>query len=153
MVDEDVIVDKLRYINRYTDDLKQMRGMSKEEYVEDMVTQRAVERTLMNLVQACIDLAQHIRSAEDLSPTETAKQEMQALGNADIISREMQEKMEEAIGFRNILAHRYGDIDHEVVYDFSTTTSAGSSSSSRNSPDGFSSSSRDRPLVTIPHHG
>jgi uncharacterized protein YutE (UPF0331/DUF86 family) len=117
MVDEDVIVDKLRYINRYTDDLKQMRGMSKEEYVEDMVTQRAVERTLMNLVQACIDLAQHIRSAEDLSPTETAKQEMQALGNADIISRETQEKMEEAIGFRNILAHRYGDIDHEVVYD------------------------------------
>lgn len=117
MVDEDVIVDKLRYINRYTDDLKQIRGMSKEEYVEDMVTQRAFERTLMNLVQACIDLAQHIRSAEDLSPTETAKQEMQALGNADIISRETQEKMEEAIGFRNILAHRYGDIDHEVVYD------------------------------------
>jgi uncharacterized protein YutE (UPF0331/DUF86 family) len=117
MVDEDVIVDKLRYINRYTDDLKQIRGMSKEDYVEDMVTQRAVERTLMNLVQACIDLAQHIRSAEDLSPTETAKQEMQALGNADIISRETQEKMEEAIGFRNILAHRYGDIDHEVVYD------------------------------------
>lgn len=117
MVDEDVIVDKLRYINRYTDDLKQIRGMSKEDYVEDMVTQRAVERTLMNLVQACIDLAQHIRSAEDLSPTGTAKQEMQALGNADIISRETQEKMEEAIGFRNILAHRYGDIDHEVVYD------------------------------------
>ena len=117
MVGEDVVVDKLRHINRYTDDLKQMRGMSKEEYVEDMVTQRAVERTLMNLVQACIDLAQHIRSAEDLSPTETAKQEMQALGNADIISRETQEKMEEAIGFRNILAHRYGDIDHEVVYD------------------------------------
>jgi uncharacterized protein YutE (UPF0331/DUF86 family) len=117
MVDEDVIVDKLRYINRYTDDLKQIRGMSKEEYVEDMVTQRAVERTLMNLVQACIDLAQHIRSAEDLSPTGTAKQEMQALGNADIISRETQEKMEEAIGFRNILAHRYGDIDHEVVFD------------------------------------
>lgn len=117
MVDDDVIVDKLRYINRYTDDLKQIRGMSKEDYVEDMVTQRAVERTLMNLVQACIDLAQHIRSAEDLSPTGTAKQEMQALGNADIISRETQEKMEEAIGFRNILAHRYGDIDHEVVYD------------------------------------
>jgi uncharacterized protein YutE (UPF0331/DUF86 family) len=117
MVDEDVIVDKLRYINRYTDDLKQMRGMSKDEYVEDMVTQRAVERTLMNLVQACIDLAQHIRSAKGLSPTGTAKQEMQALGNAEILSRETQEKIEEAIGFRNVLAHRYGDIDHEVVFD------------------------------------
>jgi uncharacterized protein YutE (UPF0331/DUF86 family) len=117
MVDEEVVADKLRYINQYTDDLKQMRGMSKEEYVEDMVTQRAVERTLMNLIQACIDLAQHIRSTEDLSPTGTAKQELQALGGADILSRETQEKMEEATGFRNVLAHRYGDIDHEVVYD------------------------------------
>ena len=117
MVDEEVVADKLRYINQYTDDLKQMRGMSKEEYVEDIVTKRAVERTLMNLIQACIDLAQHVRSTEDLSPTGTAKQEMQALGDADILSRETQEKMEEATGLRNILAHRYGDIDHEVVYD------------------------------------
>jgi len=46
-----------------------------------------------------------------------AKQEVQALRDAEILSRETQEKMEEAIGFRNVLAHRYGDIDHEVVYD------------------------------------
>lgn len=117
MVDEDVFVDKLRYINRYTDDLEQMRGMSKEQYLEDMVTQRAVERTLMNLIQACIDLAQHVRSSEGLSPSGTAKQEIEALGEANIVSRETQEKMGEAVGFRNVLAHRYGDIDHGIVYD------------------------------------
>lgn len=117
MVDEDVFVDRLQYINQYTDDLKQMRGLSREQYLNDMVTQRAVERTLLNLVQACIDLAQHVRASENLSPSGTAKQEMEALGNADVLSRETQEKMEEAVGFRNILAHRYGEIDHEIVYD------------------------------------
>lgn len=117
MVDENVVVDKLRHINRYTNDLKQMRGMSKEEYVEDMVTQRAVERTFTNLIQSCIDLAQHVRSMEELSPSGTSRKEIAALGNADIISSETQEKMEEAVGFRNILAHRYGDVDHDVVYD------------------------------------
>ncbi len=25
--------------------------------------------------------------------------------------------MEEAVGFRNVLAHRYGEVDHDVVYD------------------------------------
>lgn len=25
--------------------------------------------------------------------------------------------MEEAVGFRNILAHRYGDVNHDAVYD------------------------------------
>lgn len=117
MVDEDVVVDKLRYINLYTGDLKQMRGVPKEEYVADMVTQRAVERTFMNLVQSCIDLAQHIRSSEDLPSGNTSKKEMEPLANADVISDETREKMEEAVGFRNILAHRYGDVDHDVVYE------------------------------------
>lgn len=98
MVDEAVVVDKLRHVNRYTDDLKQMRGSSKEEYVEDVVTQRAVERTFMNLIQACIDLARHIRSTEDLSPSGTSKEEIEAPGNADILSEETQERMVEVDG-------------------------------------------------------
>ncbi|WP_277813231.1 HepT-like ribonuclease domain-containing protein [Haloferax sp. ATB1] len=47
--------------------------MSKAEYVDDLIVQRAVERTLMNLIQSCIDLAQHIRASEGLSPSGTAK--------------------------------------------------------------------------------
>jgi uncharacterized protein YutE (UPF0331/DUF86 family) len=117
MVDEDVFFDKLQHVNQYTDDLRQMQGPSKDEYLEDVVLQRAVERTLMNLIQACIDLAQHICSAENLSSSGTAKQEIEALGNAAIMSQETQTKLEEAVGFRNVLAHRYGDIDHDVVYD------------------------------------
>lgn len=117
MVDEEVLVDKLRHIDQYTDDLRRMRGMTRAEYVEDMVTQRAVERTLMNLIQVCIDLARHVRSTEALSPHGTAKQEINALGDAGIISTETRERIEEAVGFRNILAHRYGDVDHEIVYD------------------------------------
>jgi uncharacterized protein YutE (UPF0331/DUF86 family) len=78
MVDEEIFVDKLQYINQYTDDLRQMREQSRNQYLNDMIRQRAVERTLMNLIQACIDLAQHIRATEDLSSSETAKQEIRA---------------------------------------------------------------------------
>ncbi|WP_436926344.1 type VII toxin-antitoxin system HepT family RNase toxin [Halosimplex amylolyticum] len=117
MVDEAIVADKLRHVNEYTRDQEEMRGMSKAEYVEDVVIQRAVERTLMNLIQTCIDLAQHVRAGEGLEPSGTAKQEIEAIGNADVISAETQERLEEAVGFRNVLAHRYGDVDHDVVYD------------------------------------
>lgn len=117
MVDEEVFVDKLQYCNQYTTELKQMRGQPRDVYADDIVRQRAVERTLMNLVQVCIDLAGHIRSTEGLSPSGTAKNEITALGDAGIISADVQEKLEEAVGFRNILAHRYGDVDHDIVYD------------------------------------
>lgn len=116
MVDEEIVVSRLEHVEEYTSDLREMRGMSKEEYVDDVVVQRAVERTFMNLIQACIDLAQHVRSAESLSPSGTSKEEIAALGNASVITEETQAKLEEAVGFRNLLAHRYGDVDHDVVY-------------------------------------
>lgn len=117
MVDEDVVVAKLRHVNEYTSDLREMRrGLSKAEYRSDVVTQRAVERTFENLIQACIDLAQHVRSAENLSPGGTSKEEIEALGNAGVLSAETQEKLEEAVGFRNVLAHQYASVDHELVY-------------------------------------
>lgn len=117
MADENVVVDRLRRIHGYTEDLEDMRDVSKAHYVEDVVLQRAVERTFMNLIQACIDLAQHIRAEEGLSPGGTGKEEVEALENAGIITSETGEKIEEAVGFRNVLAHRYGDINHEVVYE------------------------------------
>lgn len=117
MVDDDVVVDKLRYVNEYTRDLREMRGMSQSAYVEDVVTQRAVERTLMNLIQACIDIAQHIRSRVDIEEGGTAKDDVRALGEVGVLSAETEEKLVEAVGFRNVLAHRYGEIDHEVVYE------------------------------------
>ena len=117
MVEEEVVVVKLRLINQYTEDLKQMRGMTRDEYVADMVTQRAVERTFLNLVQSCVDLAQHVRSAEDLSPSGTSKRELEALENAGVVTDATRERMAEAVGFRNVLAHRYGDVDHDIVYD------------------------------------
>ena len=94
-----------------------MQGLSKREYGDDMVTRRAVERTFVNLIQACIDLAKHIRSTESLSPSGTSKREIKALERAEIVSSETREHIEEAVGFRNLLTHRHGEIDHEVVYE------------------------------------
>lgn len=68
MVDEEIVVDKLRHINEYINNLKEMRGMTKEDYITDTVLQRALEQTFMNFIQSCIDLAQHIRAAEGFRP-------------------------------------------------------------------------------------
>ncbi len=116
-MDEEVVATKLDRAHEYTNDLAEMRGLPKQEYVSDVVLQRAVERTLMNLIQSCIDLAQHVRAANGILSGETAKEEIRAPGELEIISRDTQQKIEEAVGFRNVLAHRYGEIDHDVVYE------------------------------------
>ena len=117
MVDEAVVVGKLRLINEYTNDLKRMRSPSKADYLDDMVLRRAVERTFMNLIQACIDLAAHVRSTEAEPTADTAKAEIDALETAEVIAPETADRLTEAVGFRSVLAHRYGDINHDVVYE------------------------------------
>ncbi|ELY61108.1 type VII toxin-antitoxin system HepT family RNase toxin [Natronolimnohabitans innermongolicus] len=117
MVDEDVVVDRLELINQYSNECKKMRNVSRDEYLEDIVLQRAVERSLMNAIQSCIDLASHIRANENLGTAETSREEIEALVEADIIATETGAKLAEAVGFRNHLAHRYGDVDHDLVYD------------------------------------
>ena len=116
MVDEEVVIDRLELINQYTNECKEMRDVSRTEYLDNFVLQRAVERSLMNAIQSCIDLASHIRAAADLGTAEISREEIEALVEAEVISSDTGEKLSEAVGFRNYLAHRYGDIDHDLVY-------------------------------------
>ena len=117
MVTDDVVVDRLELINQYTNECKRMRAVDRDEYLDDIVLQRAVERSLMNAIQSCIDLTSHVRASEDLGPAETSREEIVALVEAEIVADETGEKLAEAVGFRNYLAHRYGDVDHDLVYD------------------------------------
>jgi uncharacterized protein YutE (UPF0331/DUF86 family) len=117
MVDEEIFVTKLEHIDEFLDDLEEMRGMSRPSYRDDTVVQRAVERTLMNLVQTCIDLAAHVRRAEGLDTADSSKSEIDALVGAGIVDSDTGAKLKEAVGFRNVLAHRYGEVDHDLVYD------------------------------------
>lgn len=116
MVDEEIAVDALARINGYVADLKEMRGIEREAYVADVVLQRAVERTFVNLIQSCIDLAEHIRASEDLQDAGTSREAVLALAEAEILSTETGQKLAEAVGFRNVLTHQYGTLDHDVVY-------------------------------------
>jgi len=76
-----------------------MRGISKTEYVDDVVVQRAVERTFMNLIQSCIDLSQHIRASEDSPQVERQKNEIESLGNAGILPHDVQNRWKKPSGF------------------------------------------------------
>ena len=117
MVEEEIVVDRLEYINQYTNELKQMRRLSRVEYLEDIVHQRAVERSLMNAIQSCIDLAAHIRATEEFGTAATSREEIETLVDAGIVTSETGTKLADAVGLRNHLAHRYGDIDHDLIYD------------------------------------
>jgi hypothetical protein len=139
MIDEEVAVEKLRHVHQYTDDLKQMRGQSKQTYLDDMVTQRAIERTFMNLIQACVDLANHIRSAEGLAPNGHRNRQSKRSGTLASSLVRYKHIWKKQLGFVTSLPT---DTEPSITTRFMIRfipISTGSNSSSRRSPSGSNS--------------
>ncbi|WP_254864589.1 type VII toxin-antitoxin system HepT family RNase toxin [Halovivax gelatinilyticus] len=118
MADERVVSTKLEQIEQYHDELRtKRRTLSRAEFLESITEQRAVERMFENAIQACSDLAQHV-ATHDCSYDESAsKGAIFVLARNDVIEDGTAETLISAVGFRNVLAHEYGLVDPEVVYE------------------------------------
>lgn len=88
-----------------------------------------------NAIQACSDLAQHIATHDFDYHGEASKGAIQVLGREGEIDDETATTFVSAVGFRNVLAHEYGQVDYARCTKrsrpgwLSTTRSAGRSHS------------------------
>jgi len=117
VVDKRVVATKLEQIEQYHGELKTKQSLSRAEFLEDTTEQRAVERMFENVIQACADLAQHIATHEFGFEGNTSKGAIRVLDREDIIAEETATTLVAAVGFRNVLAHEYGAVDYEAVYE------------------------------------
>ena len=118
MVDERVVARKLELIEQYHGELREKQEtLSREEFLQQTTQQRAVERMFENAIQACSDLAQHVATRAFGYDGTTAKGAVRVLHREGVIDEEAMETLVAAIGFRNVLAHEYGRVDSDAVYE------------------------------------
>ena len=122
MVDERVVSLKLSQIEQYHGELTEKREtLSRSEFLQSTTEQRAVERMFENAIQACSDLAQHLATHDFGYDGSTAKEAVRVLSRESVIDEQTMTTLVAAIGFRNVLAHEYGQIDAEEVYEILQT--------------------------------
>lgn len=113
-----VVAVKLKQIEQYHSELVEKREtLSRERFIESTTEQRAVERMFENAIQACSDLAQHIAARDFGYDGSTAREAVRILHEEGLIDEETTLTLVAAIGFRNVLAHEYGRVDAEKVYE------------------------------------
>lgn len=118
MVDERVVAHKLEQIEQYHSELSEKQEtLSRSDFLRSTTQQRAVERMFENAIQACSDLSQHVATRAFDYEGSTAKEAVRVLHRQDVIDEETMETLVAAIGFRNVLAHEYGRVDTEEVYE------------------------------------
>ncbi|WP_436929039.1 type VII toxin-antitoxin system HepT family RNase toxin [Halosimplex halobium] len=118
MADERIVSTKLEQIEQYHGELKEkQQTLSRDEFLRDTTEQRAVERMFENAIQASSDLAQHIATQDFDFDGTTAKGAVQTLHREGVVDEETATTLVAAVGFRNVLAHQYGHVDHAEVYE------------------------------------
>lgn len=110
------IEDKIQELQAYLDELSSILPTSLEEYKKSIEKKAACERYFEKIIESTIDLAYLIIKKERLDITEKEKI-FQVLFDNKLISENVLSKLKNAKGMRNILAHRYGELDDELIFE------------------------------------
>lgn len=107
--------DKIEEIEEYLAELSDIIPRNFEEYKETK-TKAACERYFEKIIEAVIDLAFLIIKDKGLKIPEEDKEAFDILLAEGVIPERLSLKFKEAKGMRNLIAHKYGSIDDEIVF-------------------------------------
>ena len=97
-------------------DLKNADDISWQVYQTDKRARRFVERTLHILVEACIDIAQHIISDENFREPTSYREAFVILAEEGILKPKDLNRFENMASFRNLIVHYYERVDDHTVF-------------------------------------
>ncbi len=89
----------------------------KEDFLTDIIKKNAIYKIIESAIQEVIKICSMINSDLRLGIPQTEENIIEHLRNEKIISVKLAEKLIKMKNFRNVLVHRYGDIDDGEAYD------------------------------------
>ena len=111
------IKDKIEEIEELSFELWEITPNDFDEYLRDYKIKAACERYFEKIIGAVVDLAFLIIKENRFKIPEEDKQAFDILAEESVISVKLAEKFKDAKGMRNIIAHNYGELDDEIVFD------------------------------------
>ena len=111
------INEKIKEVQEYLEKLDEIKTLTLEEYLRNFKVKLMCERCVEIIIECLTDLAFLVIKEKKLNTPTDDKQAFDILKEANIISSELAEKLKDAKGMRNILAHEYGKVDDEIVFN------------------------------------
>jgi len=114
------ILEKLEAMDKYLLELEEMLP-EEEEYYQNLRTRRACEKTIELVIEQVVDIASMIVSQQKLGIPHSEDDIITTLEKKNILSQKLVKRIKEMKGFRNVLVHKYGEIDDQQAYHFLST--------------------------------
>lgn len=116
MVNRVLLERILSDIGSYVQDLNNSSDITWFVYQKDIRARRFVERTIHIIIEACIDVSQHIIADQKFREPASYHDTFKVLVENDILLPEDLDKFENIASFRNLIVHYYEKIDDEIVF-------------------------------------
>lgn len=111
----DILINKIQSIQRCIRRAREEYRLAGESFKQDYSHQDAA---ILNIIRACelaIDLANHIIKTNKLGIPTSSRESFERLAEEKIITRELCDKMQNMIGFRNIAIHQYQKLNLDIL--------------------------------------
>jgi uncharacterized protein YutE (UPF0331/DUF86 family) len=110
------IDDKIEEIELYLAELVSIVPDNFRDYASDLKTKAACERYFEKIIESVVDLAFLLIREQGFKIPEEEKEAFDILASEKVIGQELAARLKDAKGMRNIIAHQYGNVDDEIVF-------------------------------------
>ena len=116
-LEREVIEGKFDIIDRNLSFLEEIKRLSLEQFLGSYRDVQAAKYSLLEIVEACIDIANYIISVKGFRRAEEYSEMFKVLKEEGVTGKGLATKLEDMARFRNLLVHRYGEVDNRRVLE------------------------------------
>ncbi|MFP3951669.1 MAG: type VII toxin-antitoxin system HepT family RNase toxin [Candidatus Bathyarchaeia archaeon] len=116
-LDTEIIEGRLDIIERNLSFLEEYKTLSPDEFTESYRDTQAAKYSLLEIMESCMDIANYIISVMGFRRAEGYSDIFKVLGEEDVLDEELSIRLENMARFRNLLVHRYGELDDRRVLE------------------------------------
>lgn len=117
LLNKERILSKIDEMEQYLEELEQIVPTEFEIYEKSVKDKRACERLIQLCIESVVDVCNIITSNLKLGLPSGEEEVFKKLRERKIITKELEKSLIGMKGLRNILVHKYGEVDDEIVYE------------------------------------
>lgn len=108
---------KLERFNKGIEILNELKQYGRGDFCKDLKVLSIAERNLQVCTEFLIDLSTYVLSKLDIEIPETYKEIVEKIHTVGVIDENLEGKLFDVVGLRNIIVHMYADIKAELIYE------------------------------------
>ncbi len=124
MVDPEVIRTRIEHAEEALRRLAVVRARGREAFLASWENRDIAERNLQTLIQAVIDVGNHIVTDAGLGAPVRYTDILEKMSRAGVIAGDLASRLVPVLGMRNVLVHEYVKLEAQKVWDAIADTSA-----------------------------